>query len=175
MKRWLAAAVLLVLVAGAAYYFLGRDRTVVAHVSSPLPAATIGSGSGAVVVSSEGAVVPWLPVPEEPPLPRLPLTKVPRGGHLRGTALQQALVLGAAPAALRPYVERSYYGKSGVDVVLTTGIELRFGEPTEAKRKWEAAAVVLADPAVTSLDYVDLHAPGHPDVGGSGHELPPVE
>jgi hypothetical protein len=175
VKRLLAVAVLLLALAGAAYYFLIRDRTVVAHVYSPRPAATIGSGSGAVVVSAAGEVVPWLPVPEEPPLPTLPLTEAPKSGRLRGTALQQARVLGAVPAALQPYVERSYYGKSGVDVILTTGIELRFGEASQARRKWEAAATVLASPAVTSLDYVDLHAPGRPAVHGSGHELPPVE
>ncbi len=175
MRRWLAATAVLALIAGAAYFFLVRDRTVTAHVSSPRPAATIGSGSEAVVVSSTGKVVRWLPVREEAPLPTLPLTEVPKSGHLAGTALQQALVLGAVPAALQPYVERSYYGKSGVDVILTTGIELRFGEASQAGRKWRAAAAVLADPTTTALDYVDLHAPGHPATGGTGHILPPVQ
>ena len=73
--------------------------------------------------------------------------------------LEQARVLGAAPAALRPYLASSYYGESGVDVELTSGIELRFGEPRRAARKWKAAAAVLADPSITALDYVDLHAP----------------
>lgn len=174
MRRWLAALVLVALIAGAAYYFLIRERTVVARVSSPQPAATIGSGSEAVVVSATGAVVGWLPVPAEPPLPALPLTEVPKSGHLAGTALQQARVLGAVPAALRPYVERSYYGQSGVDVILTSGIELRFGDASQAARKWAAAAAVLADPSITALDYVDLHAPNHPALGGSGHTLPPL-
>ena len=83
-------------------------------------------------------------------------------------------MLGATPAALRPYVEGSYFGESGVDVNLTSGIELRFGNATQAARKWQAAAAVLADPAVTALDYVDLHAPGRPAIGGSGHTLPPL-
>ena len=73
--------------------------------------------------------------------------------------LEQAQVLGAAPPALRPYVEGSYYGESGVDVELTSGIELRFGDASQAARKWRAAAAVLADPSITALDYVDLHAP----------------
>ena len=73
--------------------------------------------------------------------------------------LEQAQVLGAAPTALRPYVERSYYGESGVDVELTSGIELRFGDASQARPKWKAAAAVLADPSMTALDYVDLHAP----------------
>ena len=60
--------------------------------------------------------------------------------------LQQARVLGAAPAALRPYIASSYYGESGVDVKLRSGIELRFGDASQAGEKWRAAAAVLADP-----------------------------
>ena len=87
----------------------------------------------------------------------------------------QARVLGAAPATLRPYIERSYYGESGVDVELRSGIELRFGDASQVAAKWKAAAAVLADPSITALDYVDLHAPGRPAVYGSGHTLPPAE
>ena len=86
--------------------------------------------------------------------------------------LQQARVLGAAPPALRPYLEGSLYGESGVDVELRSGIELRFGDASRVHEKWQAAAAVLANPSVTALDYVDLHVPGHPAVGGSGHALP---
>ena len=69
----------------------------------------------------------------------------------------------------------SYYGESGVDVKLRSGIELRFGDASEAVAKWKAAAAVLADPSVTALDYVNLHAPRHPSMGGSGHALPPAQ
>ncbi|MGE5407406.1 MAG: cell division protein FtsQ/DivIB [Syntrophothermus sp.] len=173
MRRRLAVALLLVLAAGVAgYWFLIRDATVTAKVHVPRLAATIGAGEGAVGVSADGEVIPFLPVPTEPPLPTLPLERPPRSGHLAGTALQQAKVLGAAPEPIRPYLERSYYGKSGVDVILTNGVELRFGDASQARRKWTAAAAVLADPSITALDYVDLHAPGHPAVGGSGHLLP---
>jgi hypothetical protein len=161
-----------VIVAVAAYWFLGRTKTVEPRVEAPKLAATIGTGSEAIGVTADGALVRWLPLPEEPPLPTLPLTKPPKNGHLAGPALQQAKVLAAVPDALRPYVAGSYYGESGVDVNLTNGIELRFGDASQAARKWRAAATVLADPSITSLDYVDLHAPGHPAYGGSGHELP---
>jgi hypothetical protein len=158
----------------AVYYFLVRDKTVSPHVEVPRLAATIGSGPEAIGVSSNGAIIRWLPLPEDPPLPQLPLTEAPKGGQLRGPALQQARVLGAVPDALRPYVESSYYGESGVDVNLASGIELRFGDASQATRKWRAAAAVLADPSITVLDYVDLHAPSRPAVRGSGHELPPA-
>jgi hypothetical protein len=174
VKRRLAALVLVALAAVAVYVFLIRDKSVAPTVAAPHPAATIGSGSEAVVVSATGAVVPWLPVPEEPPLPQLPLSEAPKSGQLAGPALEQARVLGAAPDALRPYLARSYYGETGVDVELTSGIELRFGDASKAARKWKAAAAVLASSSVEAADYVDLHSPSRPAVWGSGHLLPPA-
>lgn len=177
MRRRPATAILavaaLAILAVAVYYLFLRTRTAEPTVSVPRLAATIGSGSEAVGVSADGAIVNWLPLPKEPPLPRLPLEEPPKGGRLRGPALEQARVLGAVPDALRPYVARSSFGESGVDVELTTGVELRFGDAAQAKRKWRAAAAVLADPTVTSLDYVDLQAPSRPGIGAGEHELPP--
>jgi hypothetical protein len=134
----------------------------------------IGTGSSAVAVAADGTILTGLPSPEEGSLPKLPLETPPKGPRLQGPVLEQALVLGAAPAALRPYVEGSYFGESGVDVTLTSGIELRFGDSTQAARKWRAAAAVLASPTVTTLDYVNLYAPARPSPGGSGHTLPPL-
>jgi len=168
------AVILIVIAAGFVAQRLFGDEAVLGTVRVPAPVATIGSGEEAVGVASGGQVVPWWPLPEEPMLPELPLSEVPKGGRLAGPMLQQARVLGAAPPALRPYLARSYYGESGVDVETTSGIELRFGDATLAAQKWKAAAAVLADPEITALDYVDLHAPGRPAIGGSGHTLPPV-
>jgi hypothetical protein len=175
VRRWLAIVAIALVAVVAAYWLLIRDTTVTAKVHVPELTSTIGSGEDAVGVSSTGQVVPFLQVPDEPRLPRLPLDEVPKSGHLAGPVLEQAKVLGAAPAALRPYVERSYYGESGVDVDLTSGIELRFGDASRARLKWKAAAAILADPSITALDYVDLHAPGRPAYGGEGHLLPAVE
>lgn len=174
MRRWiLAGAVVAVAVAAGAYCFLIRDTTVAPAVRTPRPAATIGSGPDAVVVSASGRAIPWMKPPQDPSLPELPLSELPSSGKLAGPALEQARVLGAVPDALRRFVASSYYGESGVDVNLTSGIELRFGDASQAARKWRAAAAVLADPTVTTLDYVDLHAPGHPATGGAEHILPP--
>jgi hypothetical protein len=173
VRRGLLATALLLAVAAAAYWFLLRDSTVEPNVVLPRATATIGSGSEAVAVGPEGQVLAWLPLSEDARLPLLSLSEAPKSGRLAGPALQQARVLGAAPAALRPYVEGSHYGESGVDVKLRSGIELRFGDASRAEEKWKAAAAVLADPSVTALDYVDLHAPGRPAIGGSGHTLPP--
>jgi len=172
VRRALLAIAGVLLVAAAAYYFLIRDTTVTPHVYVPELASTIGTGSEAVGVSTKGEVVPWLPVPDEPPLPHLSISEVPKGGHLAGPVREQALVLGAAPVALRPYVERAYLGESGIDVDLSSGIVLIFGDASQAQRKWKAAAAILADPETTALDYVNVLAPNKPSVGGSGHLLP---
>lgn len=175
MRRWLAVAALVLVAVAAVYWFLIRDQTVTPQVHVPELTATIGSGEEAVGVSSSGQIVTFMPVPEDQQLPQLPLGEVPKSGHLGGPVLEQAKVLGAAPAPLRPYLERSYYGESGVDVDLTSGIELRFGDDSQAKLKWKAAAAILADPSITALDYVDLTAPHRPSYGGEGHLLPAVE
>jgi len=172
-RRLLVSVALGVVVAVAGWYFLVRDTVVSPRVEAPVATAVLGSGEEALAVTGEGAVVAWLPLPAEPELPQLPLVAPPKGGRLAGPMLEQARILGAAPEALRPYLARSYYGESGVGVELTTGVELRFGDATQARRKWEAAAAVLADPSIEALDYVNVTAPARPTIGGSGHTLPP--
>ncbi|HEX5525849.1 MAG TPA: cell division protein FtsQ/DivIB [Solirubrobacterales bacterium] len=173
--RFAAGALAVVLVGVAVYWFALRQETTEPTVIVPRLAAQIGEGEEAVGVSADGAIVPWLPLPEEPPLPQLPLEGPPKGGRVKGPALEQVRVLAAVPDELRPYVESSYFGESGgVDVNLTTGVELRFGNSSQAARKWRAAAGVLADPSITTLDYVDLQAPSRPTYEGSEHELPPA-
>lgn len=164
--------ILAVIAIAALTQLLFGDERVTGTVQVPQAVATIGSGDEAIAVTARGQVVRWLPLPEEPALPILPLGEPPKGGRLAGPMLAQAHILGAAPAPLRPYLASSFYGESGVDVETTAGIELRFGDESQAKKKWKAAAAVLADPEIAELDYVDLHSPGNPAYGGSGHTLP---
>jgi hypothetical protein len=173
-RRLLLIGISAVALAGLAYLLLGRGSTLAPRLVSSRPVATIGSGSEAVAVAEDGTILTWFPTAEDDGLPELPLDSPPKGPRLAGPALEQVRVLAATPAALRPYVARTYYGASGVDVELASGIELRFGSSVAAARKWRAAASVLADPTITALDYVNLLAPGHPGVGGSGHALPPL-
>jgi cell division septal protein FtsQ len=172
LRSWVGLIVLVILVAAVSQRLFG-DKAVSPRLVSSQPVAVIGTGSDAVAVAADGTILAGLPPPEEDSLPKLPLETPPKGPRLQGPALEQARVLGTAPPALRPYVEGSYYGESGVDVTLAPGIELRFGDSTQAVRKWRAAAALLADPSVTTLDYVNLYAPAHPSIGGSGHTLPP--
>jgi hypothetical protein len=174
VKRRLLAVAVLILAAAAVYEFALRDSSVEPSLRLPRSVAAIGSGAVAVGVSADGGVLDWLPPPKDHLLPRLPLSTPPRRAYLAGTLLQQARVLGAAPSELLDHVEKSFYGESGVDVILRSGIELRFGDASQAVQKWRAAAAVLASPSTTALDYVDLHAPGRPAIWGSGHTLPPA-
>lgn len=164
-----------VIVVAAAYQLLLGDRSAEPRLFVPRATATIGSASEAIGVGPQGQVLAWLPLPVDFVLPYLPITEPPPSGQLAGPVLEQALVLGAAPAALRPHLNRSYYGENGVAVELRSGIELRFGDASQALLKWDAAAAVITDPSLEALDYVNLHAPRRPTVGGSGHTLPPVE
>ena len=163
MRRRALAAALAVGVAIAAWFFLLRTTTVEPTLTIALPTAVIGSGEDAIGVSPNGT------------LPALPLSEAPKSGRLAGPALEQARVLGAAPAPLRPCIAGSRYGESGVDVELRSGIELRFGDPSRAAEKWRSAVAVLADPSITAADYVDLHSPRRPTVYGEGHVLPAPE
>lgn len=176
--RWLyrgAIVILAVVVVGFAYQRIFGSNAVSGHLVSSQPVAAIGSGEGAVAVAEDGTVLTWFTVPEDSDLPQLPLSSEPKGPRVQGPVLEQVRVLAAAPAALRPYIEGTRFGEGGVDVELVSGIELRFGSAADASRKWRAAAAVLADPTITTLDYVNVLAPGRPTIGGSGHTLPPLE
>ena len=171
MIRRVIAVVLLVICVAAAYQFIFSGDSVESRLVPTQPTSVIGSGSEAVGVTEDGSLLTWLPAPKED-LPHLPLSGPPPDGRLAGPVLQQARVLGAAPSTLRPYIESSFYGDHGVDVVLKAGVQLLFGDASQGAKKWRAAATVIADPAVVTLDYINLQAPERPNVGGSGHTLP---
>lgn len=168
------AVILIVIAVAFVWQRLFGDDVALGTVRVPAPVATIGSGEEAIGVAAGGEVVPWWPLPEEAALPELPLAEAPKGGRLAGPMLEQVRILGAAPPALRPYLARSFYGEGGVDVETTSGIELRFGDASQAAKKWKAVAALLADPELEAVDYVNVRAPTHPAIGGSGHTLPPV-
>jgi cell division septal protein FtsQ len=174
MYRWVAVIIAVIAISFVAQKFIS-DKTVEPHLVSSEPVAVIGSGSEAIAVADDGTVLTWLSLPADSNLPQLSLSAAPKGPRVQGPVLEQVRILAAAPPALRRYVASSSFGESGVDVELSSGIELRFGSGTDAASKWRAAAAVLADPSITALDYVDLSAPGRPAVGGSGHTLPPIE
>jgi cell division septal protein FtsQ len=176
MRKIGLAVVALAVVAVAVYWFALRDSSTTSAKAAPVHAvAQIGEGKRVIVVGGDGRLLGSAsPKKKDRPLPVLPVEQRPKGDHVRGHVLEQVRVLAAAPKALRPYLASTNYGKTGVDVEFTSGIEIRFGDPAGARKKWKAAAAVLADPSVTMLSYVDVHAPTRPTVGGEEHELPPA-
>jgi cell division septal protein FtsQ len=179
VKRALAALAVVIVLAVAVYWlFLRSDGSTpeAAPVAPPHAVARIGEGSKAIAVDQRGNLSATLKLPKKPPLPQLPLKAPPKSGRVKGPVLEEVEVLAAAPPALSPYLASTSYDEKegGVKVETTAGIELRFGDASQAKKKWAVGAAILANPAITTLDYVDLEAPSKPAFGGEGHELPPA-
>jgi cell division protein FtsQ len=132
------------------------------------PPTMIASAAGKEVsVAADGTVLAGIDPPEG--LPRLELDGIPASGRLEGQALDQALVVGAAPQELAPLIEKiGYSADQGVELRMRGGVELRFGSGARAATKWAVAAAVLADPKLDSATYVDVQVPERPAVGGSG-------
>jgi cell division protein FtsQ len=137
------------------------------------PAALIGTGSSALAVAGDGTILRGSPA-SHLDLPTLPLATAPKGSRLAGPMLIQAEVLGAAPRPVLPVIEDSFNSENGVGVTLSGGVQLLFGDATNAVDKWRAAVAVLTDPGLGALDYVNLTIPDRPAVGGSSYSPPPI-
>ncbi len=174
-RRALLVALAIGIVAVAVYWLglRGSSAPTTAGTTAARPVAQIGEGKRVVVVAGNGRLL-GTAAGSKTGLPVLAVKAPPNGGHVRGHVLEEVRILAAAPRALRRQVARAAYGKTGVEVEFASGIEVHFGDDQDAARKWKAAAAVLADPSVSLLSYVDVHAPTRPTTYGSEHELPPV-
>jgi len=123
-----------------------------------------GEEADALLIASDGVVL-GSPGGQIDELPRIGSGDPPEGDRLEGRTLDQAIVLGAVPVELRSFADRSDFGPDGVEVTLSNGLILLFGESTEADQKWRAAASVIADPDLGDVGYVDLTVPRRPAVG----------
>ncbi len=123
-----------------------------------------GEDEEALLIASDGTVL-GSPGDRIDLLPSISDGDPPKGGRLEGIALDQAIVLGAAPTELKTYIDRSDKTGNGVEVTLSNGLVLLFGDPVKASQKWAAAAAVIADPELSDAGYVDLTVPMRPAVG----------
>jgi hypothetical protein len=183
VRRALLAVAVVAIAALAVYWFALRgSSTTTAEAKPTTPVAQIGEGKTVIMVGDDGRILGTRTADsnkkgggkQQKHLVLLPVKQKPKGDRVKGHVLEEVHVIAAAPGAIRRYLASARYGQTGVTLETTTGIEIRFGDDREAARKWEAAAVVLADPSVKLLSYVDVTAPTHPAVGGEDHELPPV-
>ena len=123
-------------------------------------------GSDELLIATDGTVLGSAGEGTED-LPKIGVGDPPVGERLEGRAMVQALVLGAVPTELRSYVIESDFKKDGVEVTLSNGLVLLFGDASKADQKWRAAASVIADPDLYDASYVDLSIPRRPAVRGS--------
>jgi cell division protein FtsQ len=99
-------------------------------------------------------------------LVRLDVPAANGGGHLTSRrGLDAVAVMGAAPEALRGYVQGIQYGPDGMRITLRNGPLLEFGDATRARAKWIAAARVLGDPRAAGASYLDVRIPERPVAG----------
>lgn len=136
------------------------------HVTERKPVLLADDGQRDVAVAAGGSLLPGVDA-DGLSLPTLDVEDLPESGRLAGEALEEARVIGAAPAPLRPLIEGATTTDDyGIVVTVQGGIDLRFGAASKSGAKWAAAAAVLADPKVTTLEYVDVQVPSRPAIGG---------
>lgn len=123
--------------------------------------------SGAIV-AADGMV---LSVGAEPP-EGLPVIDddgagaVEAGTRVDGGSLALARIVGAVPEPLQSQTTGARIDdEHGPVIEVGQGIELRFGDPAQADRKWAAAAAVLSDPSLRRAVYIDVSVPARPVVG----------
>jgi cell division protein FtsQ len=132
------------------------------HVVEHRPAALVGG----LPVAADGTILRGIPV--EGRLPKIDARDALHGDRLtQPAALHAARVAGAAPAALRPRLERvELRSQGGIVIEMLDGPELIFGDATSVRAKWLAATRVLADPDAQGASYIDVRLPGRPAAGG---------
>lgn len=136
------------------------------EVTERRPALIASDGDRDVAVASDGSLLPGLAL-DGLSVPTIHVDQLPASGRLDGTALDETRVVGTAPAPLRPLIDGvATTDDYGIVATLKGGIDVRFGPVSKGREKWAAAAAVLADPKVTTLEYVDVQVPSRPAIGG---------
>lgn len=115
------------------------------------------AGDGTVLRRSNGANVPRVDASVKGVKLRNGVVQAPEG------ALS---ILGAAPASLLELAKTLRAGESGVELEMSRGPRLIFGDGDHAAEKWAAVSAVLAEGAALRATYIDVRVPGRPAVGG---------
>lgn len=135
-------------------------------ITQRLPVAYLQSGGRRIAVSADGYLLPGASF-DSKSLPRIQgaAASAPR---LNGNGAAQAAILGATPPPLRDRINGSSWDdqRGGVVVDLRGGPEIRFGDGSRARDKWEAAVAVLSSPQHGSPAYLDVSVPDRPVAGG---------
>lgn len=120
--------------------------------------------SGGTILAGDGVVLDT-GVERPEGVPAVEVDGAAVEGRADGAALALARVLGASPEVLLAEAESAEITDDGPVVSMGPGIELRFGDPSQADLKWSAAAAIIADPDLDSAAYIDLSVPSRPVIG----------
>ena len=141
-------------------------HTLAVRIEPERPLAVLEDGRQAWLVAETGRVIAALQSGARPRLPRLraEVTEPPAvGGTVAGAGLAETLAaLAAVPRRFPGRIAEAEGSPSGLVLTLTTGLEIRLGEPVDARAKLAAAAAVIRaipEEERAFYDYVDASVP----------------
>jgi cell division protein FtsQ len=137
------------------------------------PVAMLVAGGREVAVAPDGTLLEGAKVSGSLPIVRL--GALPGNGHLPdGPARERVFVAAAAPPRLLAHLESiSIEHGRGAVAQLSDGPVIIFGRAIALRRKWLAAAAVLAQRSSQGATFIDVRMPERPVAGGLGVELDP--
>jgi cell division protein FtsQ len=142
-------------------------HTLHVYIEEQPPAAALTVEGTRTAVAADGVVLG--PALLRGSLPTVQASSAPPvGARVSNYYVQAALVLiGAAPRALAPLIQRAYVAPQGVAMTLRGGLVAYFGDALRPHAKWLSLARVLADPSSSGATYVDVRLPERPAAGFS--------
>ena len=142
-------------------------HTLKVRVVEHTPVAVLVSGDREIAASGDGLLLRG--VVADGDVPVIKSDGVPAGDRVTNHNTRTALSLAAAaPDALRRRIDRLWTGPRGMMLALVDGPDVIFGDASDARRKWLAAARVLADPSAAGATYLDVRIPERVAAGGLG-------
>jgi cell division protein FtsQ len=136
------------------------------QVRERLPVALLAAGQASVPVAGDGRLLEG--VDPEGRLPVVQARQLAGGRIADARALDAVTVIAAAPGELHFRVRTVEFDSRGLVLDMFGGPDLVFGDTSQPRAKWAAAARVLAEPSAAGAVYLDLRIPERVAAGGLG-------
>ena len=138
------------------------------RVTEEIPVGQIAVGGRTIAVASDGVLLHDAATTSK--LPTISLPAPPGGTRVtKGDGMDVVALLAAAPYQLLPHVaQASSTAAHGLEVELRNGPSIYFGDASDLRVKWAAAAAVLAASGSDGADYIDVTDPQRPAAGAVG-------
>jgi cell division protein FtsQ len=120
------------------------------------PVAMVGAASSAVLVDGDGRA---LGPADDDALPLVAGDAVEAGETIGADQLAVVAILADMPDELRAEVAEATGSASGTTLVLTDGIEVRWGDQTQSTAKSDALQVLLEQADRPTIDGIDVSVP----------------